>query len=592
MLTIRDLQSQEQFAVPPEGAVLGREGGGADIVVRDKSVSKRHAKVYERGGKWFLEDLQSANGTYVDEQPVTRPVSMKPGMSFSLSNYHFEVMPESSSAPSRPGRSAQPAPSEWDADGGYPDETAPPPEDEWAPESSAKGNRSGPGGKKAPPPKSNGAGKSQPAKSGGKSNARGGGAGTSSDAAGGVIAQIPKAVAHYMKAVPLLLLNPIGFIRGSIDDMKFPAMKPMELLPWGLVAALFQTGLGIGAGAISTITSMIQTKQFAVGSIIALFVGSAVGLAIAVVIAIVSAFIFHPLMGFIIKLLKGESDETNRSNYFVCVMTANVLVGLNAAGVGIASVFALIPVVGKFGAVLPLLGSIIGTFYLLLVAFFWFKYFQVMKWVPILIIIAAVASAASGLLGVVNVIRAGGGVGGTATLTAEQQAAIDAANALANGIPTSADGSNTPGGTSATPRATDGASSSTTTPAPTGTAVAVATPPRPGSLATARPGATPAAATGVSVAPISSGLTPYQRWAAKRDAVEKAIADDPTILKRDRDLFAGYQQYHRAVYNVKQKYAKQSKDPSQAPVVQRMIDADTFEQTGALVDQLYARVSR
>ena len=46
VLTIRDLQSQEQFSVPPEGAVLGREGGGAYILVRDKSVSKRHAKVY------------------------------------------------------------------------------------------------------------------------------------------------------------------------------------------------------------------------------------------------------------------------------------------------------------------------------------------------------------------------------------------------------------------------------------------------------------------------------------------------------------------------------------------------------------------
>lgn len=602
MLTIRDLQSQEQFAVPPEGAVLGREGGGADIVVRDKSVSKRHAKVYERGGKWFLEDLQSANGTYVDEQPVTRPVGLKQGMSFSLSNYHFEVMPESQSAPTR-ARGAPPPPppaaqEDWDADGGYPDETAPPPEDEWAPDPSAsKGNRSGPaGGKKsASPPKANGSSKSQP-KGGGKTAPKGGGGSSSAGAggdAGGVLAQIPKAIAHYMKSVPIFVVNPLGFIKGSIEDMKYPAMKPMELLPWGLVAALFNVGLGIGAGAVSTVTSMIQTKAFDGGPLIALVVGSAVGIVIAVVIAIVSAFIFHPLMGFIIKLLKGESDEVNRSNYYVCVMTAYILMGLPAAGAGIAAVFGLIPVVGKFAAVLPLAASLIAQFYLLLVAYFWMKYFQVMKWVPIVILVLAGLSAVMGLLGVVNVARgilAGGG--GVATgLTAEQQAALAAQQALNGGVtPTPGtstgdddDADPTPGGTSG--------STTSATPAPTATLVAAVSP-RPGSLSnTPKPVATPGGSN-VSVAPIAGGLTPYQRWAAKRDAVEKAIADDPTILKRDKDLYAGYQQYHRAAFNVKQKWAKVSKDPSQGPVNQRMIDAETFELTGPLIDQLYARISK
>lgn len=593
MLTIRDLQSQEQFAVPPEGAVLGREGGGADIVVRDKSVSKRHAKVYERGGKWFLEDLQSANGTYVDEQPVTRPVGLKQGMSFSLSNYHFEVMPESQSAPSRPssGRSAQPAPSDWDNDGGYPDETAPPPEEEWAPESGAKGNRSGPErGKKAPPPKANGSSKPQPSKGGGKSSAKGGGGSSGGDASGGVIAQIPKAIAHYLKSVPLFIVNPLGFIKGSIENMKYPAMKPLELLPWGLVAALFNVGLGIGAGAVSTVTGMVQAKAFAVGPIIGLFVGSAFAIVIAVVVAIVSAFLWHPVGGFIIKLLKGESDDVSRSNYYVCAMTAYILMGLPAAGAGIASVFGLIPVVGRFAAVLPLAAGIIAQLYLLLVAFFWLKFFQVMKWVPIVVLILAAVSVVMGVLGVVGVITGGGAAGMSTGLTAEQQAAIDAANAANGGVmPTPAESSGVP-----TPRATDGGSTtiSSATPAPTATAVAAASP-RPGQLITTpKPGATPGSTGTSTVAPIPGGLTPYQRWAAKRDAVEKAIADDPTILKRDKDLFAFYQQYHRAAFNVKQKWAKQSKDPSQAPVTQRMIDAETFEATGSTVDQLYLRIAK
>lgn len=590
MLTIRDLQSQEQFAVPPEGAVLGREGGGADIVVRDKSVSKRHAKVYERGGKWFLEDLQSANGTYVDEQPVTRPVNMRPGMSFSLSNYHFEVLAPEAGSSARP-RKAAPMAEEWDADGGYPDETAPPLEDEWAPEVSERGNRTGPGGKKPPGGKPNGSSKSA-ASAGKKSSSsqyssRGAGRG---DASGGVVAQIPKAIGHYLKAVPLLLVNPVGFIRGSIDDMKYPAMKPIELLPWGLVAALFNVGMGIGAGFISTIVSMIQTKAFSVGAIIGLFVGSAIGLVIAVVVAVVSAFIFHPVMGFIIRILKGESDETNRSNYYVCVMTAYVLMGLPAAAVGISAVFGLIPVIGKFGAVLPLLGGIIGQFYLLLVAFFWLKYFQVMKWVPIVVIVLAVLGAASSMLGVVNVIRAGGGGvagAGTAALTAEQQAAIAAAQAAANGgvVPDGGAGS-TDADPDATGKAGDGASGST--PDSAGTEVAMATP------SSVRPTPKPSGGNnpGVAVAPIAGGLTGYQRWAAKRDAVEKAVADDPTILRTDREFLADYKQYHKLAHGVRLKYAKVRRDPALEPVAVRMIDAETYEQTGPLMDKLYARISR
>lgn len=598
--------------------MLGREGGGADIVVRDKSVSKRHAKVYERGGKWFLEDLQSANGTYVDEQPVTRPVNMRPGMSFSLSNYHFEVMglEAGSSAPTKargaPPPKAAAMAEEWDADGGYPDETAPPPEDEWAPEAPAKGNRAPLNrGKKGPEPKANGNGKG--AASGGRAKSAVASAQKDFDeGSGGVVAQIPKSIGYYLKAVPLMLVNPVGFIRSSIDDMKWPAMKPMELLPWGLVAGLFQWGLGIGAGTISTVTAMIQAKSFAIGAIIALVTGSVVGLVIAVVVAVVGAFLFHPVMGFIIRLLKGESDEVSRSNYFICVMTANVLVGLNAAGVGIASVFALIPVVGRFGAILPLLGGIIGTFYLLLTAYFWFKHFQVMKWVPIVILVLALLNALSGVWGVIGVVRAtiaGAGAGGSAgviTLTPEQaQAYADAQAAMAAGkeltaeqqaalatgaaAMASAGGTGSTGtGTEPTPEPAETGSSAT----PAGTAVAMAKTPVP--TPTARPGTTPGATTnpGVSVAPIPGGLTPYQKWAAKRDAVEKAIADDPTILRTNREVFSLYQQYHRAAFAVKTKYAKQSKDPAISPVVNRMIDAETFEATGQIVDQLYARISK
>src|SRR3954468_7755529 len=92
MLTLRDLQSSKTHQIPPAGIVLGREGGDADITVRDKSVSKHHARLYAMDGEWWLEDLNSANGTFVDDQKISGPVPLGPGVAFTLSNYQFEVV--------------------------------------------------------------------------------------------------------------------------------------------------------------------------------------------------------------------------------------------------------------------------------------------------------------------------------------------------------------------------------------------------------------------------------------------------------------------------------------------------------------------
>ena len=42
--------------------VLGRDPG-ADFVLDDELASRRHAQIVGRGGGWFLEDLDSTNGT-------------------------------------------------------------------------------------------------------------------------------------------------------------------------------------------------------------------------------------------------------------------------------------------------------------------------------------------------------------------------------------------------------------------------------------------------------------------------------------------------------------------------------------------------
>src|SRR5678816_3745170 len=63
----------KRFALNRNEIVLGR-GADCDIQVDRDSVSRRHARVYRNGETWSVEDLQSTNGSYVNDVPVTRSV--------------------------------------------------------------------------------------------------------------------------------------------------------------------------------------------------------------------------------------------------------------------------------------------------------------------------------------------------------------------------------------------------------------------------------------------------------------------------------------------------------------------------------------
>jgi hypothetical protein len=48
---------------------VGRDAT-SDLCIDHRRVSKRHARVYWSAGRWFLQDLESSNGTFVDGQRV------------------------------------------------------------------------------------------------------------------------------------------------------------------------------------------------------------------------------------------------------------------------------------------------------------------------------------------------------------------------------------------------------------------------------------------------------------------------------------------------------------------------------------------
>jgi pSer/pThr/pTyr-binding forkhead associated (FHA) protein len=50
------------------------------IVIDDDYVSSRHARVFPRDGEWYVEDLGSTNGTYLDRTKVITPTPVKIGV--------------------------------------------------------------------------------------------------------------------------------------------------------------------------------------------------------------------------------------------------------------------------------------------------------------------------------------------------------------------------------------------------------------------------------------------------------------------------------------------------------------------------------
>lgn len=61
----------KRFVLDRPEIVLGR-GTDCDIQVDRDSVSRRHAKVFKEASQWLVQDLNSTNGSYVNDAQITR----------------------------------------------------------------------------------------------------------------------------------------------------------------------------------------------------------------------------------------------------------------------------------------------------------------------------------------------------------------------------------------------------------------------------------------------------------------------------------------------------------------------------------------
>ena len=70
---------QRARSVRLDGSTTIGRGVECELRLDDTYVSQQHARIFDRGGNWYVEDLGSTNGTFVNEQKLAAPAMLQPG---------------------------------------------------------------------------------------------------------------------------------------------------------------------------------------------------------------------------------------------------------------------------------------------------------------------------------------------------------------------------------------------------------------------------------------------------------------------------------------------------------------------------------
>jgi hypothetical protein len=81
-----------RIALNTQPVVLGR-ADDSTLVLTDDYVSNRHARLSPRGSDWYLEDVGSTNGTYLDRAKVTTAVRVPLGTPIHIGKTVIELRP-------------------------------------------------------------------------------------------------------------------------------------------------------------------------------------------------------------------------------------------------------------------------------------------------------------------------------------------------------------------------------------------------------------------------------------------------------------------------------------------------------------------
>ncbi|MDP2784618.1 MAG: FHA domain-containing protein [Sulfurimicrobium sp.] len=78
--------------------IIGRLPDCTISIADDPDASRQHARIFRRDGEWWLEDMSSANGTFIGEfaqsRKITAPVKLVAGQIFRVGLTRFRLEKE------------------------------------------------------------------------------------------------------------------------------------------------------------------------------------------------------------------------------------------------------------------------------------------------------------------------------------------------------------------------------------------------------------------------------------------------------------------------------------------------------------------
>lgn len=78
-LVVRTADGKRLAARKLDGPIQIGRGPACDLRVEDAYVSNVHARIFPREGGWYVEDLGSTNGTFVNEERIAAPAPVRAG---------------------------------------------------------------------------------------------------------------------------------------------------------------------------------------------------------------------------------------------------------------------------------------------------------------------------------------------------------------------------------------------------------------------------------------------------------------------------------------------------------------------------------
>jgi len=91
------VESQRFFAQPE--VRIGRDTN-CDLSMMDETMSAHHARLMHHHGQWWLEDLNSTNGTFLNRERLNTPAVIITGDEFKCGNTVFGIRIEADDKPS------------------------------------------------------------------------------------------------------------------------------------------------------------------------------------------------------------------------------------------------------------------------------------------------------------------------------------------------------------------------------------------------------------------------------------------------------------------------------------------------------------